>query len=302
MTTTSDNFAIDGVAGWTPRYQQAYLWSLVLHATHISHELKPYEGGWTICVTEDLFDQAVSELHAFEDENKNWPPPKNEPEGLLSFRKRRPPTVLLMGALLLFFVQTGPWSSVATWFQAGAVDSIRIKEHAEWWRLVTGLTLHADAVHMMGNVIIGGILIHFLCKILGTGLGWLLVILVGLSGNAMNIVVRDSAHLAVGFSTSVFGVVGLLSGLEMKRGFNLKAMLLPFGAGLSLLALLGSAGERTDLGAHFWGLACGIVLGFFLASSPSLLKWSATIPRQILFFAIAVSTVIGSWWLALSHV
>lgn len=300
--TTPDNFAIDGVAGWTPSYQQAYLWSLVLHATHINHELKPYVGGWRICVTEEVFDRAVAELHAFEDENRNWPPPKNEPEGLLSFRKRRPPTVLLMGALLVFFSQTGPWSAAETWFQVGAVDSIRIKEHAEWWRLVTGLTLHADAVHMVGNVIIGGIMIHFLCKILGSGLGWLLVFIIGMMGNAMNVFVRDGAHLAVGFSTAVFGVVGLLSGLEMRRGFNIKAMLLPLGAGVGLLAMLGAGGARTDLGAHLWGLFCGIVAGLALASFPSFLKWSARMPRQILFFAAAVFMVVGSWWLALTRI
>lgn len=296
------NFLTETVAGWTANYQQAYLWSLVLHSAHIEHDLKPYDGGWNISVDEDMVGAAVGELEAYEYENQNWPPPKNEPESLLSFRKRHPPTVLLMGLLVLFFSQTGPWSSHGLWFQAGSVDSVRIKAHSEWWRLVTGLTLHADAVHLMGNVIIGGIIIHFLCKILGSGLGWFLVILVGLSGNAMNVFIRDAAHLAVGFSTSVFGVIGLLSGLEMKRGFNVKAMLLPFGAGVSLLAMLGSEGARTDLGAHFWGLFCGIFLGFSLASFPSFLKWSATIPRQFFFFAIATAIVVCSWWLALMRI
>lgn len=300
MGTT--DFLTETVAGWTARYQQAYLWSLVLHSAHIKHELKPYGGGWTVSVAEDMVATAVGELEAYEYENKNWPPPKNEPEGLLSFRNRRPPTLLLMGALLVFFSETGPWSSKGVWFQAGAVDSVRIKAHAEWWRLVTGLTLHADAVHVMGNVVIGGIIIHFLCKILGSGLGWFLVVLVGLTGNAMNIAVRDAAHLAVGFSTAVFGGVGLLSGLEMRRGFNAKAMLLPFGAGVSLLAMLGAEGARTDLGAHLWGLLCGIGTGFALASFPSFLKWSATVPRQFFFFATAAAIVVCSWWLALMHV
>ena len=296
-----DNSIVDTVAGWTASYQQAYLWSLVLYSAHIQHELKPYGGRWTISVAEEMLDAAVAELEAYEHENKNWPPPKNEPEGLISFHKRHPPTVLLMGILLLFFAETGPWSSGDKWFRAGAVDSIMIKDHAEWWRLVTGLTLHADAVHMVGNVIIGGIMIHFLCKILGSGLGWLLVFIIGMMGNAMNIFARDGAHLAVGFSTAVFGVVGLLSGLEMRRGFNIKAMLLPLGAGVGLLAMLGAGGARTDLGAHLWGLFCGIAAGLALASFPSFLKWSARMPRQILFFAAAVSIVVGSWWLALTH-
>jgi hypothetical protein len=35
-------------------------------------------------------------------------------------------------------------------------------------------------------------------------------------------------------------------------------------AGLAFLAFLGSSGERTDLGAHLFGLLCGLISGNFV--------------------------------------
>jgi membrane associated rhomboid family serine protease len=158
-----------------------------------------------------------------------------------------------MGVLLLFFGITGDWADQSHWFDEGAVRGGRILEHGEWWRVLTGLTLHADPVHVFSNAVIGGIVIHFLCKILGSGLGWLLVLLAGCLGNSINIIFQGKFHNAVGFSTAVFGAIGILCGIEVKRRQGIKGLLLPLGAGLSLLAMLGSEGERTDFGAHLWG-------------------------------------------------
>ncbi len=36
---------------------------------------------------------------------------------------------------------------------------------------------------------------------------------------------------------------------------------MPLGAGVALLAMLGSSGERTDFGAHLWGLVVGLIMG-----------------------------------------
>ncbi|MBU0908067.1 MAG: rhomboid family intramembrane serine protease, partial [Proteobacteria bacterium] len=153
---------------------------------------------------------------------------------------------------------------------------------------------------LLGNVIIGGIIIHFLCKILGSGLGWFLVLVAGTAGNAFNILLRTGQHLSVGFSTAVFGAIGILTGLELKRQFRIKGVLLPLGAGLSLLAMLGSGGERTDLGAHFWGLAVGCGIGVLVASFPVFLKWCNAWQRQLFFLAVSLLIVLGCWQLAFS--
>ncbi|MEW6521178.1 MAG: rhomboid family intramembrane serine protease [Thermodesulfobacteriota bacterium] len=286
------------------KYQQAYIWSLVLQAVDIPHVLEKEQDCWLIMVDEEFKAAAVGHIASFEQENRNWPPPKEEPVGLFSFRDRQPPTLLLMGLLLIFFWVTGSWRDGGSWFAAGAVDLRQIVDHGQWWRLVTGLTLHADPEHVLGNVIIGGIIIHFLCKILGSGLGWFLVLAAGTAGNSLNILLRTGQHLSVGFSTAVFGAIGILTGLELKRQFRLKGVLLPLGAGLSLLAMLGSGGEsggaRTDLGAHFWGLAAGCAIGVLVACFPVFLKWCNAWQRQLFFLAAALVIVLGCWQLAFS--
>lgn len=290
---------------WVPvarikKYQQAYIWSLVLQSVDIPHMLEKEQGCWLITVAGQFKAAAVGHIASFERENKNWPPPKEEPVGLFSFRDRQPPTLLLMGVLLIFYWVTGPWQDGSRWFEAGAVNLRQIVDQGQWWRLVTGLTLHADPVHVLGNVIIGGTIIHFLCKILGSGLGWFLVLVVGIAGNGLNILLRTGQHLSVGFSTAVFGAIGILTGLELKRQFKLQGILLPLGAGLSLLAMLGSGGERTDLGAHFWGLAAGIAIGVLAACFPVFLKWCNAWQRQLFFLVVAMLVVLGGWRLAFS--
>ncbi len=281
-------------------YQQAYLWSLVLQSVNIPHVLEKFQEGWLITVTEQFRDAAIGHIASFEQENRNWPPPKEEAVGLFVFRERQPPTLFFMGLLLIFYWVTGPWITGSRWFTAGAVDLKQILEHGQWWRLITGLTLHADPVHVLGNVVIGGIVIHFLCKILGSGLGWFLVLAAGTAGNGFNIILRSGQHLSVGFSTAVFGAIGILTGLELKRQFKLRGLLLPFGAGVSLLAMLGSSGERTDLGAHFCGLLAGIGIGIIVALFPAFLAWCNTWKRQFFLWALSVTVVLGCWQLAFS--
>jgi rhomboid protease GluP len=241
-------------------HYQAGLWSLVLLSAGIPNITEPAEGGYVVMAVEEQADRAEEELRRFEEENRHWPPVKHLGE-VRMVDERRPPTVLMMGALLVFHQVTGPFSSHSEWFSRGAVDSRAILEGGEWWRLITALTLHSDPVHLLGNILIGGMVIHFLCKLFGTGPGWWLLIIAGSLGNFANVLAHGPGHLSVGFSTAVFSAIGLLCGSQIKR-FNLRAILLPLGAGVALLAMLGSSGERTDLGAHLWGLLVGLLLGF----------------------------------------
>lgn len=130
----------------------------------------------------------------------------------------------------------------------------------EWWRLITALTLHADQMHLVGNCLIGGVIVHLLCKAIGYGMGWLALLFAAMSGNFLNIILRDTLHSSVGFSTAVFAAVGILSGRQLNNRAStiIRQLILPLGAGVGLLAMLGSAGERTDLGAHLlaWPVEC----------------------------------------------
>jgi membrane associated rhomboid family serine protease len=281
---------------------QAEQWSLVLRAANIPSVVEFERRSWVIKVSPLHEQRALQEIAAFMAENNDWPPdrPQDKPT-LPVLTKYQPPTILMMGALVIFYIITGSWSENSAWFSAGSVSGRQILENGQWYRLITALTLHADVVHLVGNILIGGILVHFLCRLLGNGLGWFLILASGTLGNLMNILLHGTSHNSVGFSTAVFGTIGILSGYQAasKRTAALKEILLPLAAGAGLLAFLGAGGPRTDLGAHFFGLLAGAVLGgllVFLPSQQILIKKSSL--QASLF--ISSLTIVGlSWWFAM---
>jgi len=283
--------------------QQAEQWALVLRAANIPSVIEFEKRSWVIKVSPLHEQRALQEIAAFMEENSDWPPfrpQKKIPIPVLT--KYQPPTILMMGALVIFFVITGPWSDGSVWFSEGAVSGKQILDNGQWYRLVTALTLHADVVHLFGNILIGGVMVHFLCRLFGNGLGWLLILASGTLGNLMNILLHGSSHNSVGFSTAVFGTIGILSGYQAasKKSATIKDILLPLAAGAGLLAFLGAGGPRTDLGAHFFGLLAGAVLGGLLVFLPSQQILIQKTSLQANLFIASLVSVGLSWWFAMS--
>jgi membrane associated rhomboid family serine protease len=283
--------------------QQAEQWSLVLGAANIPSVIEFEKQSWVIKVSPLHEQRALREIGAFMEENSDWPPNlPSEKIPLPVLTKYQPPTILMMGLLAIFYVITGPWSANSMWFSRGAVSGTQILEHGQWYRLVTALTLHADVVHLAGNILIGGILVHFLCRLLGTGLGWFLILAAGTLGNLINILLHGTQHNSVGFSTAVFGTIGILCGYQAagKRTAALKEILLPLAAGAGLLAFLGAGGPRTDLGAHFFGLLSGAALGALLVFLPSQQVLINKTSLQTNLFIASLAVVGLCWWVAMS--
>ena len=296
-------FLMTSTIGLPASRQQAEQWSLVLGAVNIPSSIEFERHSWVIKVSPIHEQKALREIAAYMEENSEWPPyrpKKKTPLPVLT--KYQPPTIMMMGALVIFFVITGPWASGSDWFSQGAVSGKQILENGQWYRLVTALTLHADVVHLVGNIITGGVLVHFLCRLLGHGLGWVLILLSGILGNFINILLHGNPHNSVGFSTAIFGTIGILSGYQAisKRSAALKEIILPLAAGAGLLAFLGAGGERTDLGAHFFGLLAGAGLGALLVFLPSqrILINKASLQTNLFIASLTIITL--CWWLALN--
>ncbi len=276
--------------------EQLEVLSLVLSAVGIDHCID--ESTHQLLVKRQDATLAEYHLDLYHSENVNWPLP---PPPRQRLHPQTPPTLLMMGLLAVFFSLTGPWSVGNSWFTQGAIDSAAVLGRGEWWRLLTALTLHADVVHLVGNCLIGGIIMHFLSKTIGYGLAWLLLLANGALANLLNIVLRQQPHLSVGLSTSIFAAIGLFTGLQLTRfkTQGLKGLLLPLAAGAGLLAFLGSEGERTDLGAHFFGFVCGVCCGLALNLAGILKKTSHPL-LQLIFFLLAVATILIRWFLAVT--
>lgn len=273
--------------------------SLVLSSKRIPHRIeRSLDGSAAILVSAKLEREASSQIKAYLRENRNWPPP---PVDISVEPLSSPlPAILVMAVMTAFYMVTGPFDYESIWFSRGAADNRAILRDGETFRLITALCLHADFAHIAGNVLIGGFLLHYFLQINGAGIGLLLMIAAAATGNYWNALLHGSGHLSVGFSTGVFALIGLLSAhrVLVQKKFGIE-ILVPFLAGAALLAMLGSSGVRTDLGAHLFGLLAGIVYGIGAGMLPiNKFRRSAFIQNCCLLAAIF--TILVCWNLALA--
>ncbi|VAW40212.1 hypothetical protein MNBD_DELTA03-1400, partial [hydrothermal vent metagenome] len=155
-----------------------------------------------------------------------------------------------------------------------------------------------DINHLLGNVTIGALVMYYLAQEIGGGAACLLAVVVGAAANLGNTLFQADYYQSLGFSTSVFAMIGAMAGLRLIRGRGLKAALGPLGAGLALLAMLGMGGRHTDVGAHAWGLALGVPAGVvcrLFRNRPLSAPWS---DWQSLWGLSVLLIVAGAWYLA----
>lgn len=186
----------------------------------------------------------------------------------------------------------------ADWYALGSADAAAIVA-GEYWRALTALMLHADTVHLLGNLTFGSFFGYYAGKYLGEGFGWLLVLLGGVLGNLINAWVQSPLHRSVGASTAVFAALGLLAAYRWRHGFDpdtpWRVRVAPLYAAVALLAFTGTAGESTDLGAHLFGFLAGLLLGLTATKFAERLG-----PRtQWALASVCIGACVGAWWLAL---
>lgn len=136
-------------------------------------------------------------------------------------------------------------------------------------RLLTALTLHSDLPHVLGNTLFGGFFLAVLAPRLGVGVGLLFFVITGALGNLANAFYYGVAHDSIGASTGVFGLVGVLAGFaawhRQQTAPSGRGAWVALGAGLGILAMLGTGGPRVDVSAHLFGLLAGAVTGGLIA-------------------------------------
>lgn len=274
------------------------LCSLVLLAVNISHRVVKGQDGWWLELAPADLELASDNLAAFAEENRNWPPPAREVEIEALDPNKGWGLFALLAGLMAFHGVTGPWDANNQWFEQGAVVSRQVLTGGELWRVITALTLHADVSHLLGNVALGGLVLSYLASQTGIGAVWLLALTTGAGGNYLNALYHGGSHRSVGFSTAVFGVIGCLCGLRLLGAKAARSILLPLGAGAGMLAMLGTEGEKTDVGAHIWGLGVGVMLGLFW-HWPLSRRYFKSAWSQVGLGGGSFLVVLVSWWLAL---
>jgi membrane associated rhomboid family serine protease len=279
--------------------------ALVLSAKGIPHRVMRTAGEHLVIVPAAAAEAAAAELSDFRQEN-------------VGFGRREPPFRAATGGVaaaaawglalaLVFVLERGDVGGL-DWLRAGASDAARIRA-GELWRPFTALTLHVDLVHLVSNLVFGGLFGVLLAQAVGAGRAWLGFVLAGALGNLVNALLHAGGHVSVGASTGVFALIGMLATVEWKRrgesGSGRIRRWAPFLGAATLLGLLGvgdaaqaeASARQTvvDVPAHLFGLAAGLLLG--LLARPA---HRGTLPpaEDRLLLALAPGLVVVAWLVA----
>ena len=279
-------------------HEEANTYALVLTSYGISYVVGRTANGWELRVADEVREEALSLIEAYREENAveagaekpasmEYPAEKTFTGVWVS--------LFLLAAHLARLSASDP-SEIVGRAGAGAEQILS----GELFRTLTALTLHADFLHLAGNLVGIALFGTAVCHLTGAGLGWLMILVSGMLGNLANAWFFQSNHLSVGASTAVFGALGILGAVQTCRrrrsnttGFR---AWLPLAGGLALLAFLG-AGRHSDITAHLFGFLAGAVLGSVYElrlGVPPEKRW------QHRFLALAGAAVVFSWLAALS--
>lgn len=269
---------------------------------HVARSDNPQgDAVWLVLVEDDEVFAARSELAAYQIESSTE-------AGIASTsRGHREPVgggvetaaafvaLMIAGAMMGWSSSIGEAVTRAGWVDAGLVSGGQV------WRTVTALTLHADALHLASNLVFGTLMITLAARHLGGGVTSLLVVIAGAAGNAINASLHPPTHVSLGASTAVFAALGVGVALALrpaKRSASWMRRWSPMIAGAVLLAMTGTGGENTDVGAHFAGFFAGLIAGGLASWCPeSMLR-----RRPVQWFAggSAAVTIAFAWALALA--
>ena len=232
-------------------------YALVLQAVGIRCRVETLEQDFALLVPGHDAGRARRQLELYAQENRAWPPrwvPRLRAADGLN-------TAFLYGITILVLDLLQRHRAFGLdWWQAGLSQAGLIRA-GEWWRTLTALGLHADPLHLAGNLVFGLVFGFLAGQLLGWGLAWSGLLLAGALGNALNAYIQTPDHSSIGASTAVFATLGILAAYSWKRRPRQLKRWVPVGAGIALLAFLGMEGERTDVFAHVAGFAVGCLFG-----------------------------------------
>jgi len=286
-----------------PTTRELRNWMLVLAARGIPYRVDHEKRPTIIEIPARHLEIACHEITLYRAENDGAADPQTTELQLASNALPTLSVLFLLGIFhnLTYFQISGFGHASIDWLQLGNADSGKILA-GEWWRIITALTLHADGLHLLGNLLIGGYFVVRLCQVAGAGLGWSLVLAAGGLGNLLNALLHGPGHNAVGASTAIFGAIGIAGALNavLARQRSPRYWLLPLAAAAVLLVFLGAGeeGGRTDIGAHLFGFFVGVGLGI----PAGLLLTRFGQPRKAtndLLICAGIAAVLGSWLFAL---
>lgn len=279
--------------------------ALVLTAVGIDSELR-FEGAYyVLMVAAAEAARALEQLAQYEKERRSAALPVASPSRIEPHRYAWVGCVLyaliLIGIAII--LAKGLWRLDA--FERGELNGGDVQA-GQWWRAWTALTLHLDAPHLIANLAAGIWFGYVAGRQLGPGHAWLLGVTGAAAANLLEALLGPASHRAVGASTAVFAVLGVVSAYawrsRARQTPRWAVQWAPLVGGLVLLGWTGTGGdegaEQVDVVAHAGGFLCGALLGA-IAAQPQIERLLRRLP-QWLTGLLAVAQIAVAWGVALA--
>ena len=257
----------------------------------IESVIEPDEGKqFALLISADRYPAALELIAQYRLENRHWP----WQQKLFQARVVFDWACLAWVFVLAFFFCLG---LVRDLEGVGILDSVAVAR-GQWWRLVTGICLHADIAHLVGNAVLGALLLGLTMGCFGTGLGLLLSMAAGVGGNLLSLLAANGVHhLSLGASGMVMGSLGLLATSNFFAGirpWRPRRLLGGLFAGIFIFMLVGLS-PGTNILAHAGGFICGVFLGIACRPLVRICHYFwANLATALMFIAL----VFVPWWFA----
>ncbi len=283
----------------TPSTTKAEEWSLVLASQDINYTLlhDESEKQWYLVVNETDVSRASQTIDQYERENHGWTLCQRLPWSDLLFHWG---SLFWVVSIFLFHIFTT--QVVIRGHELGMMNSTAVSR-GQWWRMVTAVTLHADAAHLAANAGIGFVLLGFAMARFGAGWALLMAFLAGVAGNALGFALYPLTHNGLGASGMVMGALGMVAvqtiGVLRQNGRIRRLLFSGVIVGIFMFILLGTD-PQSDIVAHAGGFLGGILLGGLLLALPD--RWQQSWIANALALLGACALTVIAWWLAIPRV
>ena len=185
---------------------------------------------------------------------------------------RKIPLFTALFVLLNIFAYFYSDTDEAAFLRYGALDTLKVIEGHEYYRLVTSLFLHADLEHLSRNMVVLFFLGAAVEAYLGHARWFILYIASGVTGNLASLLMEwstDEVRRSIGASGAVFGAMGatLVIAFSNRRLLRNKSLL-----GLRVLFMIvfsvyaGLVSDGVNNAAHIGGLIGGLWLAVIFTS------------------------------------
>lgn len=283
----------------------------MLMAVGIDSDIVPVEEGYALRVEQPLRAHALHHLYQYEQERV-----ARAQEPVATFTPQ--PRAWIGSLVYVLVLLIPPFALAQGWFrgdpyETGTMNPALVMA-GEWWRVVTALTLHWDAAHLLGNLGGGALLGYSAAQVWGNARAWLLILVSAALANALEASLGLTNYVSAGASTAVFAALGLVAAFawrarRQKFGSPL-ARLAPLIAGVAMLGFFGAGSSvpvagmpitdvlamqepgSTNVLSHLLGFICGAAAGA-LAAAPRGAQLLARVPgwaaAGLSFVAIALS-------------